>query len=225
MRMPSKIAVRSRVVPLLPHLAALPGLWLGWRYFSGALGFDPVQVLSRFTGDTALIMLLLSLACRPLEILSGWTPFLKWRRPLGLYAFGYAALHLFMFAYVDFGLRLQPIVRELAEKRYLWAGVPAFLILLALAATSFDWSKRWMRKNWKRLHRLVYAAGVLAVLHFGLVSKGDFFQLTGDVLRPLLAGVVLLFLLALRLGFIRRAAVRLRTFFRRPKPLENQQRR
>lgn len=219
---PAFLAVLPRLVP---HLALLPALWLGWSALDGRLGYDPLQAALRFTGDTALIVLLSSLACRPIELLSGWLTPLKWRRPLGLYAFGYAALHLYLFAVVDFGLRLQPILRELAEKRYLWAGLAAFLILLALAVTSFSWSKLWLRRSWKHLHRLVYLAGALAMLHFGLVSKGDFFQLTGEVRRPLLAGLVLLLLLIFRLSIVRRAWLQLRMRLRAQKPREKEARR
>jgi sulfoxide reductase heme-binding subunit YedZ len=212
-------------VRLLPHLAALPAVWLGWAALTGRLGFDPLQAASRFTGDTALIVLLLTLACRPLELLSGWKPALKWRRPLGLYAFGYAGLHVFIFSVLDFDLRWGLILREFVEKRYLWAGLPAFVILLALAATSFQWAKRWLRANWKRLHRLAYLAAALAVLHYGLVSKGDFFRLQGDVLRPLLAALALVLLLGLRLTIVRRGLTRLRQAFMPAKTSENQQRR
>ena len=79
-----------------------------------------------------------------------------------------------------------------------------------MAVTSFRWWMKHLKKNWKRLHRLVYAAGVLAVLHYGLAVKGDLFRLRGDVVKPALYGLLLLFLLGLRLPPLRRAVIRWR---------------
>jgi sulfoxide reductase heme-binding subunit YedZ len=83
--------------------------------------------------------------------------------------------------------------------------VPAFIILVALAATSFRWAMRRLGKNWKRLHRLIYLGALLVVLHLAFVIKGDFFRLSGDVWKPLLAAIVIGGLLIVRLPRIKRA--------------------
>ena len=134
----------------------------------------------------------------------GWKDAVKLRRALGLYAFMYAALHFILFTIVDFGLQFDLILREFVEKRYLWVGLPAFIILVALAATSFRWAMRRLGKNWKRLHRLIYLGALLVVLHLAFVIKGDFFTLSGDVWKPLVAAITIGILLIVRLPQVKR---------------------
>ena len=153
----------------------------------------------------AIILLDLSLACTPLSTYAGWKDAVKLRRALGLYAFMYAAIHFVLFIGVDFGFQFDLIWREFLEKCYLWVGLPAFLMLVALAATSFRWAMRRMGKNWKRLHKLIYFVGLLVVLHLAFVIKGDFFRLSGDVWKPLLAAIVIGGLLIVRIPRIKRA--------------------
>jgi len=177
---------------------------------SDNLTFNPIQAATQRTGDTAIVLLGLSLACSPLSTYAGWRDAIKLRRALGLYAFMYAAIHFVLFSVVDFGLQLDLIVREFVEKRYLWAGLPAFIILIALAATSFRWAMRRMGKNWKRLHRLIYLAAILVALHLAFVVKGDFFTLSGDVWKPLVAAITIGILLIVRLPQVRRALLALK---------------
>ena len=120
-------------------------------------------------------------------------------------AFLYAAVHVGLFVGVNFGFQLNFIVPEFLQKYYLWAGLPAFAILAALAATSFRWSMRRMGKNWKRLHRYIYLAAILVVLHLAFVIKGDFFRLGGDVWKPLVAVAVVSVLLIVRVPPLKRA--------------------
>jgi sulfoxide reductase heme-binding subunit YedZ len=187
------------------HLAAwVPLIVLIVDALNDNLTVNPIQAATQRTGDTAIILLALSLACTPLSTYLGWKDALKLRRALGLYAFLYAAIHFVLFAVVDFGLQLDLIMREFVEKRYLWMGLPAFMILVALAATSFRWAMRRLGKNWKRLHRLIYLGSILVVLHLAFVIKGDFFTLSGDVWKPLLAAIVIGILLIVRLPWLRR---------------------
>lgn len=187
------------------HLAAwLPLIVLIVDALNGHLTFNPIQAATQRTGDTAIILLILSLACTPLSTYAGWKDAVKLRRALGLYAFLYAALHFYLFIGADFGFQFDLIAREVAEKRYLWVGLPAFAILLALAATSFRWAMRRLGKNWKRLHRLVYLVALLVVLHLAFVIKGDFFRLAGDVWKPLFAALIIGGLLIARLPRLRR---------------------
>ncbi len=134
-----------------------------------------------------------------------WKDAVKLRRPLGLYAFLYAAIHFTLFVAVDFGFDFNLIAREFVEKRYLWAGLPAFIILLALAATSFKWAMKRLGQRWKKLHQLVYLGALLVVLHLAFVIKGDLFTLSGDVWKPLVAALAIGLLLIARLPPLKRA--------------------
>jgi sulfoxide reductase heme-binding subunit YedZ len=188
---------------ILHAAALLPGIILAFYTLFGH-PINPIQTLERRSGDIALVLLLTSLACTPLRILTRQSLFSRLRRPLGLYAFAYAALHFLLFIGLDYGFQLKEAIRQLIQNVYLWAGLAALLILLALALTSTKRSQMVLKKNWLRLHRLVYLAGLLVVLHFGLSVKGSFFQLRGQIQWPLIALIVLLVLLAIRLPIFRR---------------------
>lgn len=184
----------------LVHLAAwLILAKLVWDYFSGNLSVNPIQEATQRTGKTALVFLMLSLACSPLVKLFNWKSVLKVRRTLGLYAFWFALGHLFIFVVIDFGIDLQLLWIELTQKRYVWVGASAFSILLLLAITSYPYWMKRLGKNWKRLHRLVYLAAILVIIHYAWAKKGDIFRLQGDIIQPLEFGLVLLLMLLMRL--------------------------
>ncbi len=168
------------------------------------LTINPIQAAEQRTGDTAITFLILSLACTPLHLVYGAPWLMKLSRPLGLYAFLYAAVHVSIFIGIDYGFDFTLLLQELAQKPYIIVGATCLLILSALALTSFDRAKLILRKRWKQLHRLVYLAGLLAVLHFGWASKGNLFSFSGDIFRPLLAGALVLTLLIIRLPPVRR---------------------
>jgi sulfoxide reductase heme-binding subunit YedZ len=189
-------------------------------YFLGNLSVNPIQDLEQRTGRAAITLLVLSLLCTPLNTLFGWKEPLKRRRALGLYSFMYATIHVLIFLDLDYGLAWSLIIQSILEKPYIIFGVITFLLLTPLAVTSFDSWKVRLRKNWKRLHQTVYLIAPLAVLHFALSKKGDIFQLQGDIVRPLIYGLVVLTLLILRIPKIRKGLASFRTsyllpFFRR----------
>jgi sulfoxide reductase heme-binding subunit YedZ len=189
-------------------------------YFLGNLSVNPIQDLEQRTGRAAITLLVLSLLCTPLNTLFGWKEPLKRRRALGLYSFMYATIHVLIFIDLDYGLAWSLIIQSILEKPYIIFGVITFLLLTPLAVTSFDSWKVRLRKNWKRLHQTVYLIAPLAVLHFALSKKGDIFQLQGDIVRPLIYGLVVLTLLILRIPKIRKGLASFRTsyllpFFRR----------
>jgi methionine sulfoxide reductase heme-binding subunit len=173
-------------------------LWLIWDAIANNLTVNPIQALTLRTGRYALTFLLLSLACTPASSILGLKQAIKVRRPLGLFAFFYAALHVSIFVLLDYGLNLRLILEAMFEKRYLLVGAGAFTILLFLAVTSFNWWKKRLKKNWKRLHRLVYLAGILVIVHFIWASKGDLQTFSGEIIRPILYGIVLIGLLVVR---------------------------
>ena len=182
------------------HVAAwIPLIWLAVQYFTDSLGVNPIQAATQRMGKTALILLVLSLACTPLNSLFNFKPALKVRRPLGLYAFLYAAIHFALFIGVDYGFNLGFLWADIRNKAYVWVGFTAGLILLVLAVTSFDWWKRQLKKNWKRLHQLVYLASLLVILHYAWAKKGNIFQLQGAILQPLLFGLLVIVLLVVRI--------------------------
>jgi sulfoxide reductase heme-binding subunit YedZ len=184
---------------ILTHVAALtPLAVMAWEYARGQLSANPIREITLRTGKAALVLLVLSLAVTPVHILFGTRLVLKLRRPLGLYAFLYASLHGLTFVGLDYGFNLGLLLREVLQKRFVQAGILAFLLLLPLAITS---TRGWMRrlgKNWKRLHRLVYVAALVAVVHFVWLAKGD-------IREPLAYGAVVVLLLAVRLPFVRSA--------------------
>lgn len=215
----SYLKAHFKQIRWMVHLAAwLPLVVLIVDAVNNNLTFNPIQAATQRTGDTAIILLGLSLACSPLSTYAGWKDAIKLRRALGLYAFMYAAVHFFLFIAVDYGFQFNFIAREFWEKYYLWAGLPAFAVLCALAATSFHWAMRRMGKNWKRLHRYIYLGAILVVLHLALVIKGDFFRLGGDVWKPFVAAIVIGGLLIIRIPRVRHALLALKRWGAHPKP-------
>ena len=192
---------QAHLLRAVTHIGALlPLVLLLWDFWWGYLSADPIREAILRTGKPALILLLLSLACTPLNTLFGWRQLLPLRKPLGLYAFFYVCLHLSIFIFLDYGLNWTLLREDLFEKRFALAGLASFLILLPLAATSSRWAMRKLGKNWKRLHRFVYLAAILAVVHYLWLVKADYTQ-------PILFAVILALLLLLRLKPIRQWAV------------------
>ncbi len=207
---------RLTFIQTVTHISAwLPLIVLIIDALNDNLTFNPIQAATQRTGDTAIILLGLSLACTPMSTYLQWKDAIKLRRSLGLYAFLYAAIHFTLFVAVDFGFDFNLIAREFVEKRYLWVGLPAFIILLALAATSFKWFMKRMGKRWKKLHRLIYLGALLVVLHLAFVIKGDLFTLSGDVWKPLVAAIAIGLLLIVRVPPLKRAWLARRSGARR----------
>lgn len=182
----------------ITHIGALiPLAWLYIDYYTYNLGADEIRTAILRTGKPALVLLVLSLTVTPLAVVTGWNIIRPLRKPLGLYSFLYVAIHLSIFAIIDYGLDLRVVWEEIVLRRYALVGFLAFLILLPLALTSTSWAQRKLGKNWKKLHRLVYVAAVLAIIHYIWLVKGDL----GD---PLLYAGILAILLALRIDPIKR---------------------
>lgn len=163
----TKAARQPWLKPLVFLAALSPLLWLASRAGRGTLGPDPVaEVLNRL-GLYAISLLLCSLACTPLQILLDWTWPLRVRRMLGLFAFFYASLHFSTYLFVDQGLDLSSIGKDIAKRRFVTVGFAAWCALLPLAITSTQaWVRRLGFRRWKALHRLAYAAAALACIHF-----------------------------------------------------------
>ncbi len=148
----------------------LPALELAWRWYTDELGPRPVTLATHATGDWAVIFLLLSLAMTPLRATLDWMPLVHIRRRIGVAAALYAFAHLLIYV-LDQKWNLIVVATEIAKRFYLTIGFVALLALVVLAVTSTDgWQKR-LKRNWKRLHWLIYPAALLAIVHFFIQSK------------------------------------------------------
>jgi sulfoxide reductase heme-binding subunit YedZ len=174
-------------------------------FLTGNLSANPIQELEQRTGRHAITLLVLSLACTPLNTLFRWSEPLKRRRALGLYAFLYATIHVLIFVDLDYGLAWSLIAQTIIEKPYIVVGFISFLMLIPLAFTSFNIWKKRLGKTWKRLHQIIYLIAPLVVLHYAWGKKGDFFALRGEIIRPLVYGLIVVLLLVVRIPQVRKA--------------------
>jgi methionine sulfoxide reductase heme-binding subunit len=198
---------------LAVHIGALaPLLYLGWELLNDV---NPIQAVTFASGKIGMILLLLSLSCTPINIITGFKGVMRLRKPLGLYAFGYALLHLLIFVVLDFGLDAAMIVREISEKWYLLVGLAAFLLLLPLAITSTRGWQRRLGKAWKQLHWLVYPTMLLVIWHYALVQKAD-------ISEPLIYAAIAILLFVIRLPPVRRS-LQQRRWHARQRPALNRQ--
>jgi sulfoxide reductase heme-binding subunit YedZ len=209
----------KRYTPLqiLIHLGAwFPLVRLLFEALTNELTTNPIQHIEQLTGRAATILLFLSLSATPLNSLFGWREMLKRRRALGLYSFMYASIHVLIFLDLDYGLAWSLIIETIFQKPYILVGATAFLLLIPLAITSFDVWKMRLKKNWKRLHQLVYFIAPLVVLHYAWGKKGTFFALQGEIVKPLIYALVLTVLMLLRIPSVRRFIASARTRLRVP---------
>ena len=195
--------LRKRWVALTVSLATLaPLACIAWRYAQGRFVVDPVRQITTITGKTALIMLLLTLAVTPARRILGLRTLAPARRVLGLAAFGYAALHLLIYAGWDYGFNLALLGPALVSQRFIVAGLAAFVLMLPLAITSTAGWMRRLGRRWSRLHWLVYPAAGLVIGHFLWLRK--------DPREPLRYGGALALLFVLRIPAVERTLIRAR---------------
>jgi sulfoxide reductase heme-binding subunit YedZ len=171
--------------------ALAPGAWLVAGIFLGWLGANPIETLTHVTGMTTLVLLLVTLSATPVRRLTGWNPVIRLRRPLGLFAFFYATVHFSIWFVFDMVFNVQWMLEDVAERPYITVGFTAFLILIPMALTS---TKGWIRRlgrRWATLHKGIYVAATLGVIHFYWLVKAD-------TRLPILLGGVLAVLLVLR---------------------------
>ena len=169
-------------------LALVPFFLLLIRVQQNNLGPDPAQELSIETGEWALRFLLITLALTPLAQLTREIWFVRQRRMLGLFALFYASVHFLSWMAFILGFRWMAIAEELLERPYITIGFAAYLIILALGVTSPRAMVRRLGKNWKRLHKLIYLAAVLALIHLLWILRTDIQEavLYGGILAVLL---------------------------------------
>lgn len=195
------VRVPGRQAPY-PWLA--PGVFIGslaplasllWQWSEGALGANPIAQAQNQLGLTAIVFLMAALACTPARLLFDWTWTARIRRMVGLFAFFYATVHFLTYALLDLGLDWETLVEDIAKRPFITVGFLALVLLTPLAITSTNgWVRRLGYRRWQWLHRLVYLAGVLAVVHF-------IWRVKIDTSQPLTYAAVLAALLAVRLAF------------------------
>jgi|TARA_B110000879_G_scaffold13235_1_gene16521 sulfoxide reductase heme-binding subunit YedZ len=184
--------MKKMIKPTVFSLALVPFAVLLYTAIWGDLGPDPAKELSLETGEWALRFLLITLAMTPLRQIFSQIEFTRQRRMLGLFALFYATVHLFVWLTFLLQFRWGAILEEILERPYITVGFAAYVILFALGATSPKFIVRKLGLYWKRLHRLVYVAGVLAIVHLLWILRLD-------IEEAVIYGVVLAILLGFRI--------------------------
>ena len=173
----------------------LPAGLLAWRAATGDLTPNPIEFITRQTGDWTLRFLLITLAVTPLRHVSGWHSVSRARRMLGLFAFFYGTLHLLTFVVLDHFFAFDVMLARVGDEKFITAGVIGFALMLPLAATSTaGMIRRLGGRRWRALHRLVYVSATAGVMHYTWMTKTD-------VRRPLTYGMLLAVLFGFRLWY------------------------
>ena len=163
----NKLLLHPAAKPLLFVLALIPFANLLWGALANTLGANPAEALIRGTGDWVLRLLCITLAITPLREWTGWNALARLRRMAGLFAYFYGVTHFLCYAWLDMGLDLGDIIKDIPKRPFILVGTLAMLLMTPLAATSFNRAiKALGAKRWKTLHKLVYGIVLLGLLHF-----------------------------------------------------------
>ncbi len=176
-------------------LACVPFLRLIILGSNGGLGANPVEFITRDTGNWALYLLCIALAVTPIRHFTGWHWLARMRRMLGLMSFFYLCLHFTAFIWFEHFFDLQAIWQDVMTRPFVAVGLAAFILLIPLAITSWSTMMRLLGgRRWQLLHRLVYLAAPLALVHFWWAKAGK-----NLVFEPILFTVVITMLLGIRI--------------------------
>ncbi len=189
----AQLRVLRSVVFLLALWPLARVIWLG---VDGRLGANPIETITRASGDWTLYFLCLTLAITPLRRMTGQTWLLKLRRMLGLFCFFYASLHFLCFFWFDHFFDVADMWADVKKRPFITVGFSAFVMLIPLAATSTHAMQRRLGRQWARLHRLIYLIAVLALVHFWWMRAGKH-----NFAEPILFAVIVAVLLGMRLIF------------------------
>lgn len=170
-------------------LCLVPLASLVWRGFYGDLGANPIETITRSTGDWTLRFLLITLSISPLRQWFGLSVLLRFRRMSGLYVFFYACCHFSIWFIFDHALDFTDMIEDIVERPYITVGFSALMLLIPLAATSNNAMVKKLGKRWKKLHQLTYLIVLLGVLHFLWLVKADYLE---PGIYALIAAVLLL---------------------------------
>lgn len=192
--MNADLLIRRVLKPLVFVACLGPIAWLAWRAGGPGFGPNPAEFLNRFLGDWAIRFLLVALGVTPVRGITGWAGFIRFRRMLGLFAFFYVCLHLTSYIVVDQFFDWPAILKDILKRNFITVGMIAFALLVPLAVTSTKGMvKRLGSARWQKLHRLVYAAGILGCIHYFMMVKGN-------QPEPLYHGAILAVLLGYRVA-------------------------
>ncbi len=176
-------------------LALIPLIRLIYLGFNAELGANPVEFIEHSTGIWALAILLITLSFTPIRLITQYAWPVQLRRMAGLFMFFYACLHIISYVWLDHWFDWAEISKDIIKHPYVLVGFTAFILTIPLAITSNNAMIKKLKQNWKKLHRLVYAIAILAVVHFWWLVKKD-------IREPLIYALVLAVLLLIRLYFI-----------------------
>jgi len=178
--------------PVVFFLCLSPFVYLLTGIITENLGANPVEYLTRSTGDWSLRFILIVLLVTPLRKITGWHFLVKLRRMLGVFTFFYVTNHLLIYAILDLGLDWSHLAEDILERPYITVGFSAWLLLIPLAVTSTNKMIRILGKRWKQLHKLVYLIGMLGVVHYWWLVKKD-------LREPIIYAAIFIVLMAMRL--------------------------
>ena len=173
-------------------LCLWPLVIISLNIYYNELGAEPVKKIMNHFGEWTLIFICLTLAMSPLKRFTSLAFWTKFRRMLGLFVFFYATIHLLTYIGLDYRFDWQPIFNDVLKKKFIFIGFSAWLLLIPLAATSFQKMINLLKQNWKKLHRIVYIIAIFGALHYIWLSKTIFF-------KPLIYSVIIVVLLILRI--------------------------
>ena len=165
-----------------------------YQIFYNKLGPEPVDRIINHFGEWTLIFIILTLSISPLRKLTNSIEWVKFRRMVGLFTFFYASIHMLSYVGLDYRFDFEPLINDVFKKKFIFIGFSAWLLLIPLAITYSDKMVRILKKNWKKLHRLIYVISIFGVLHFIWLSKTIFF-------KPLIFLIILIILLLFRINF------------------------
>ena len=177
-------------------LSSIPFIIIIAKIFLDQLGPEPIKEITHHTGEWTLLLLVFTLSMSPLKRFTNLNIWISIRRMLGLFAFFYASLHMFTYVGLDYQFDLSAISKDILTKKFIFVGFAAWFLMIPLALTSSKKMMNVLRKNWKKLHRLIYLISILGVIHFlWLVKK--------DLTEPLIYLLIIIILLILRINFKR----------------------
>ncbi len=167
--------LKQRWIRVLVFLASLaPVFWACWRAWHQDLTANPIEYITRYTGDWTLRFIVFTLAVTPLRKLLGLPDLIRFRRMIGLFAFFYGTLHFVTYIWLDKFFDLQDMWKDVAKRPFITAGFVAFVLMIPLAVTSTTgWIRRMGGKRWQWLHRAIYITGMAGVVHYYWLVKSD----------------------------------------------------
>ncbi|HEV7835376.1 MAG TPA: protein-methionine-sulfoxide reductase heme-binding subunit MsrQ [Caballeronia sp.] len=163
--------------------------------FTGGLGANPIEFITRSTGLWTLVFLCVTLAVTPVRRLTGLNALLRFRRMLGLFAFFYVVLHFTTYVWFDKWFDVFAMLKDIVKRPFILVGFSAFVLLIPLAVTSPKAMLRKLGRRWQVLHKLIYPIAVLAILHFWWMKAGKH-----DLILPKIYGAIVVVLLAWRVA-------------------------